>query len=296
MTNLYRKLNNLPRIESIQKRIPARFFDFRVVAQVELQYITIVLAKGPYQMKLTKSLLILITALTFCQSALATDEDKEPKVDWKSSIALGSTYKRSTVSKTSGTLNLKTSRYATKSDWISSLYGSYSETEGLQTDGQLRAKSDFRYKLLGENTFYCGLFSEVYQNSVKNIDLRLRLGPSLGYYFIYRDALKFDASAGSTITYEKADGETKSFGSVRLAGSYDHKLTETTTCYLSAEYNMSLDDSADNDGSLITGIKTKITKKISFNVELRDQYENISGSDPMRNDITITTGISCNFG
>ncbi|MBN2704039.1 MAG: DUF481 domain-containing protein [Pontiellaceae bacterium] len=248
-------------------------------------------------MILKKLLPILIATLTFSNYAFAADDDNEPKVDWKSSIALGSTYKRSTVSKMNGTLNLKTARYAKKSDWISSLYGSYGETEGLQTDGQLRAKSDFRYKLLGKNTFYGGLYTETYHNSVKDVSLRLRASPSLGYYFIYRDALKLDASAGSTFTYERPSGETKNFGSIRIAGSYDHKITDTTTYYLSAEYNMSMEDSADNDGSLVTGIKAKITKNLSLNLEFRDQYENISGrSNTRRNDITVTTGISYDFG
>lgn len=240
--------------------------------------------------------LILATTLALSNPIFA-EADKDPKVDWKSSIALGSTYRRSTVSKMNGTLNLKTSRYAKKSDWISSLYGLYGKTEGIQTDGELRGKSDFRYKLLGNNTFYGGLYSEAYHNSVKDVSLRLRLNPSVGYYFIYRDALKLDASAGTTLTYERPGGQTERFGSIRLAGSYDRKITDTTTYYLSAEYNMSLEDSADSDGSLITGIKAKITENLSLNLEFRDQYENISSrSNTRRNDITVTTGISYDFG
>ena len=237
----------------------------------------------------------LILSIIALGAVAANAEDSKGK--WKGSLALGSSYQRSTVSKSGYTSNLKGSYYADKVNWTGSIYGSYAETEGFQSDGQVRAKSDYRYKFLGDNKTYIGLYNEIYHNSIKNIEYRLRLGPSLGYYFIFKEALKLDASAGTTITYEKADGETKSFGSLRLAGTYDHKISDTTSCYVSVEYNMSFDDSSEDDGSLVTGIKTRITDSISLNLEFRDQYENISsGRDARKNDITITTGLSCNFG
>ena len=246
-------------------------------------------------MKLINWLFILffIVGLNFARG----EEEKKSSGRWNNSISLGSTYKTGPVDKSLYTTNLKGNYYSDKIDWISSLYGTYGETDGTQTDGQLRVKSDYRYKLTGDNTFYGGLYTELYHNTISDLDLRVRMGPSLGYYFIYRDSLKFDTSAGTTITYEKAGQETKSYGSLRIAGSYDHKISDTTTYYLSAEFNISFEDSADNDGSLSTGLKTRITDKISLHIELRDQYENLRGASAAdRNETTVTTGLSCNFG
>lgn len=218
-------------------------------------------------------------------------------VTWKSSLSLGASYRSGNVEKSVYTVNLKGSRYGPKVDWLGSMYGTYGKTEGFQTEGQFLGKSDYRYKILGHNKFYGGLYAEIFQDAIKDIQLRVKVGPNIGYYFVYRDAFKFDASAGTTFTYEKASKTTKTFGALRLTGSYDRKITDAASCYFNVEYSVSFEDSNDNDGSLVTGVKNKVNKNLSLNVEVRDQYDNVSGqSNVNRNDVIVTTGLVCDFG
>ena len=247
-------------------------------------------------MKHKKITIFAVLLLAACSSVFAEEEKVKSDVKWKNNLSLGSTYKSGNTEKQSYTMSINSTMNSKRHDWIGSFYGSYGETWDQQTDGQIKAKSDYRYKLIGNNAFYGGLYSEAYHNAIKDLKLRIKVGPNIGYYFIYRDSLKFDASAGTTITYERSEEETKSFGSLRLSSTYDHKISETTTYYLSAEYSISFEDSADNDGSFITGIKTRITDNLSLKAEFRDQYDNLpASSEARRNDITFTTALAYNF-
>ena len=57
-------------------------------------------------------------------------EDAVTNITWKSSLALGATYKDGNTEKSLFTMNLKGDRFAPKNDWINSLYGEYGKTEG----------------------------------------------------------------------------------------------------------------------------------------------------------------------
>ncbi|MEE9368589.1 MAG: DUF481 domain-containing protein, partial [Pontiella sp.] len=116
-------------------------------------------------------------------------------VTYKSSIALGATYKSGNSDKTLFTMDLKGDRYSPKNDWLNSLYAEYgktgtSTTPKTQTEGKARGQSDWKHKFGGKN-FYGGMFGEVLTDAIKQIRFRGKLGPNLGYYWINKDTHKF---------------------------------------------------------------------------------------------------------
>lgn len=212
-------------------------------------------------------------------------------VTWKSSVALGATYKSGNTDKTLYTLDFKANRYAPKSDWINNLHGEYGTTEGEQTEGQLREQSDYRYKFGGKN-WYGGVFSEAYHDALKDINYRIKIGPNVGYYFINKEAVKLDGSFGINYVHEtNADGS-DDHAEWRIAGNYLQVLSKTASLYANAEYSCSFDDSKDGTGLLVVGAKSKVNERLSMFIEAREEYDNLPVDDLERTDTTIIAGLS----
>ena len=214
---------------------------------------------------------------------------------WKSSLALGATYKEGNTDKSLFTGTLKGDRFAPKSDWINSLYSEYGKTEGDQTEGQVRGQSDYRYKFGGRD-FFAGAFAEAYHDTIKQIRVRVKGGPDLGYYFINKETMKLDATIGVNAVYERTSAGEETFGEVRAAANYLWNITEKSSYYFNMEYNANIEDTDDGNGLLVTGLKSAIKESLSLFIELRDDYDNRPDAvDIEHNDITIIAGLAYDF-
>lgn len=222
-------------------------------------------------------------------------EDVVTNVTWKSSLALGATYKAGNTDKTLFTMNLKGDRRAPEYDWINSLYGEYGKTEGAQTEGQLRGQSDYRYKFGGSKDWFGGVFGEAYTDAVKQIRTRLKMGPNIGYYFIDRETMKLDASFGINYVYERTATTERDFAEYRAAANYLWDFTETASYYFNIEYNANVEDVDDGNGLLVTGLKTKVSAQLAMFIELRNEYDNLPDAGIDHNDSTFIAGLTYDF-
>ncbi len=236
-------------------------------------------------------LLIALVALPVAGFA----EDAVTNTTWKSSLALGATYKDGNTEKSLFTMTLKGNRYSPENDWLNNLYGEYGKTEGDQTEGQLRGQSDYRHKFGGGN-FFGGAFGEAYTDSIKQIRTRLKLGPDLGYYFINKETMEFDASAGVNWVYERTATSEDDFAEIRVAANYLWDFTKTASYYFNIEYSANVEDTDDGNGLLVTGLKSSIKDDLSLFIELRDDYDNRpAAADIEHNDVTIIAGLAYDF-
>lgn len=227
--------------------------------------------------------------------------EADTNVTYKSSVALGATYKDGNTEKSLFTMDLKGDRYSPKNDWINSLYGEYGKTEGSQTEGKLRGQSDLKHKFGGKN-LYGGAFGEALTDSIKQIRFRGKLGPNVGYYWINKENHKFDTSVGVNYVYERtADtvnggSNERDYGEWRVAANYLVDLSEAADFYLNVEYSANLENEQDGNGLLVTGVKSQLKDNLSMFIELRDEYDNIPDTPTTEyNDVTILAGLAYDF-
>ena len=212
-------------------------------------------------------------------------------VTWKSSIAMGATYKDGNTDKTLYTMDFKAARFSPENDWLSSVYGEYGKTDGDQTEGQFRAQSNYRHKF-GEGNFFGGVFAEGYHDAVKDIYARIKAGPNLGYYWINEEKRKLDTSVGINGVYERTADDEDNRAEWRVAANYLWQISETASYYFHVEYSADVEDSEDGSGLLYTGLKSQISGKLSMFAELRDEYDNKPAASTDNNDVTILAGLS----
>ena len=222
-------------------------------------------------------------------------EDAVTNTAWKSSLALGATYKDGNTEKSLFTMNLQGDRFSPENDWLNNLYSEYGKTDGDQTEGKLRGQSEYRHKFGGKN-FFGGVFSEAYHDTIKQIRVRVKVGPNLGYYFINEETMKLDATAGINYVYERTALAEGDHAEARLAGNYLWDFSEIGTYYLNVEYSANVEDTDDGNGLFITGVKSKVGDQLSIFIELRDEYDNLpDGADIDHNDVTIIAGLAYDF-
>lgn len=221
--------------------------------------------------------------------------EADTNVVWKSSLALGASYKAGNTDKTLYTMNLRGDRFAPGNDWINSLYGEYGKTEGEQSEGQLRGQSEYRLKLGDDSKWYAAAFGELYNDALKNIDYRVKLGPNLGYYFINDAKMKLDANFGINYVYRSVGGEETSFAEYRAAANYLWLISATASYYLNLEYSADVEDTDNGSGLLVTGLKSKVSTQLSVFVELRDEYDNMPAPGTAYNDTTVLAGLNYDF-
>jgi len=219
--------------------------------------------------------------------------DAVTNVTWKSSLSAGATFKNGNTDSELYTMNFKGDRYAPKSDWINSLYGEYGETESTQTEGQVRGQSDYRYKFGSEN-FFGGIFSEGYHDALKQVHYRVKMGPNIGYYFINKEDMKLDASIGINYVHQRTAEGIDNFAEYRGALNYLWEITETASYYMNIEYSANVEDTRDSNGLFVTGLKSKVSTKLSMFIEYRDDYDNLpaENSGVTHNDSTVLAGLT----
>ena len=226
---------------------------------------------------------------------LSFSDESVTNVVWKNSVKLGATYKSGNTDENLFTASLENDRYSPDNDVLNSLYSEYGETDGDRTEGQVRLQSNFRHKFTGDK-FYGGTFGEAYNDSIKQIRIRLKLGPNIGYYFINEEHVKFDSSIGINYAYERTAATEDDYGEYRLAAKYFWDFTETASVYCKVEYSARVDDLTEGNGLLVTGVKSKMSDNLSLFVEFRDEYDSSPDSGDIEyNDVTITAGLGYDF-
>jgi hypothetical protein len=220
---------------------------------------------------------------------------------WKSNLAMGATYRNGNTEKSLFTLNLRADRFGKHNDIINSLYAEYGRTgtpttPKEQTEGQVRGQSEYRHKL-ADSKFFFGAFGEARNDAIKDIKIRIKIGPVIGYYFIDRENMKLDATFGVNYVYERtgANGEDH-YGEYRAAANYIWNITDKSDYYFTIEYSADMEEVDErNSGLLVTGLRSRLYEDLSMFIELREEYDNKPSPGTEHNDETILAGLSYDF-
>ena len=250
-----------------------------------------------YLNKILLSVLISMPLIGLAEGEKAATTNKL----WKSNLALGATYKNGNSEKSLFTLNLRADRFGEHNDIINTLYAEYGQTgtptsPKEQSEGQVRGQSEYRHKL-GDSKFFVGAFGEARNDAIKQIRIRVKLGPAIGYYFIDKENMKLDATFGVNYVYERtaANGE-DDYGEYRAAANYIWNITDKSDFYFNVEYSADIEQvDVRNSGLLVTGVRSQVYEALSLFLELRDEYDNLPAPGTKCSNETIIAGLSYGF-
>ncbi|MEI6892057.1 MAG: DUF481 domain-containing protein [Pontiella sp.] len=230
----------------------------------------------------------------------AEDGESASGVTWEKNVSMGASFKEGNTEQSLYTLDLKVNRLSAEFDLLSSLYAEYGRTgtstsDKERTEGQVRGQSEYR-RTIKDSKFFAGVFGEIVNDSITKVWFRGKMGPNIGYYLMDTDNMKLDASFGINYVYERTATSEGDFGEYRAALNYLWDFTETASYYLNVEYSANVEKvNTDNNGFLVTGVRTKINETLSFFGELREEYDNLPDAGIKHTDLTVIAGLSYDF-
>jgi len=222
---------------------------------------------------------------------------EEPAPAWHGNLALGLTLTRGnskTVLVNGSALAEKLMKRDEFRFGADVTYGEQEIDDQTETTAQ-SARSFGDWKHLFTERFYGGLRGEVFHDEVADLDYRVVLGPSVGYYFIKTPTTRLNGDIGAAYVLEKKGGESEGYVTLRLAERGERNMNERWKIWEQAEVLPQVDDLNNFIVQAEVGTEVMLNNKLSLRVIFRDTYVNEPAEGRKANDMTLITAIAYKY-
>lgn len=230
----------------------------------------------------------ILVAATGVASVVAQDE-----VKWDKSASFGVTLTQGNSETMLAAANFQADRKGSENEVSLGATATYGSNDGNVNANYLRGFG--QYNRLYNDKLFGYLRVDAIHDDIADLNLRLSIGPGVGYYFIKSDVASLQVEAGASYTFEDQGGNSDSYASLRFAERYSRKITETTNFWQSAEFLPQIDDWENFLLLVEIGVESKITDNLSLRAVLQDNYDNQPAPGRKENDLRLITGISHTF-
>jgi putative salt-induced outer membrane protein YdiY len=238
-----------------------------------------------------------------------TPPPKPPK--WESTLTASLTLTRGNSATMLASLQAKTEKKWDSNELKFGANGSYGETTTRTGTAPTVRETTENVNSVDGYAQYNRLFTERLfglirvdgiHDEIAAINYRVIVSPGLGYYFIKKPATTLNGEIGPSYVWERLDGEGDSYGSLRLAEGFTHKLSDRANIWQKTEVLPSIADFSHVLVNSEIGISASITKdnKLKLTATLTHAYNSHPASDiakpaRMMNDFVLKTGITYAF-
>lgn len=233
-----------------------------------------------------------------CEKLLGTQTADPSK--WSKSLILGFNLTDGNSNTLLGNLRAAISRDYESNIWNFAASGRYGEQEPKNADENGRRetettaqdiKAEASYKRLFTDRIYAGTAVTYGYDKIADVDYRVILKPSLGYFIFRSDAFKLSAEAGPGYLFEEVGEVENNYFAPFVGERIEWTISETAKLFQTAEY---LYDSEDSDNYLVTaeaGVEAALNGWLSLVVAVTDVYDNVPAEGKERNDLAVSTGL-----
>ncbi len=216
-----------------------------------------------------------------------------PKPKWETSAGVGLTVTSGNSDTVLVTANGQALRKWDRGEFSAGVDGGYGKNDGKQNVGYVKGFSQYNY-LVGEKWYAFGR-AEGLHDSIADIVYRVPITVGVGYYFYKTDRTTLSAEAGPGYVFEKVDGDTRNYGTIRFGEKFTHKFSDRARIWQSFEYQPQVDDWGKYFFSAELGAGADITKQLELRVVLQDWYVSDPAPDRKGNDLKLIAGINYKF-
>ncbi|HEX3628702.1 MAG TPA: DUF481 domain-containing protein [Verrucomicrobiae bacterium] len=218
-----------------------------------------------------------------------------PPVIWSSTITMGLTVTAGNVDSVLATGKIMSERKSHHNDLILDADGGYGQVSGVQNVNSVHGSAQNNYTFI-DDTWYGYVREDALHDEMANVDYRITSSIGAGYYFIKNKTTTFSSEAGPSFQTEKLDGSIiHNYPSARLAESLDHKIDDHARIWENIEF---LPPLTFPDAFLINaevGVETPLTKQLSLQTYLQDNYANVPAPGFKPNDLKLVSGLVMKF-
>ncbi|MDB4459197.1 DUF481 domain-containing protein [bacterium] len=242
--------------------------------------------------------LVLFVALTSV-GALFAAEAENPKVEtvkpvkWEKSVAVGLTLTSGNSDTLLFTANALGVRKWNRNELNVGANISYGENNKVVNNESFGAFSQYD-RLFGEKN-YGYVRVEGLHDAIADVEMRLTIGPGVGYYFIKNEKQTLRGEAGPAFVYEQLGTGKENFATLRVGEKYTLNLGERARLWQTAEFLPEVSDFSNYLLNFEIGVEADLTKKMALRVVLQNRYDSEPTKGRESNDIKLVSGISYKF-
>jgi putative salt-induced outer membrane protein YdiY len=233
--------------------------------------------------------LLLIVHQTVLADDCPCSETKKKENEWNHSIALGFNHTSGNSDTTLLNLNLNADREKNNNIWQFEFAGAQGESENEKTQDSLDGTAAYKH-LISSRAFIGSGLTGLY-DQIADIDYRIFIHLSPGYFILKDDIFKFSVEAGPAYIFEETGDQEDNFWAVRTADRFEWKLSESAKLFQTLEYIAAVEDLEDYIINGEVGVEAALTTQLSLVASVKDSYNNIPADDKEQNDVAIITSL-----
>lgn len=236
------------------------------------------------------------TALAECNPV---DDPCAPKKDpaaWDKSLSLGFNLTQGNSDTTLFNLGGKAARDYQNDIWDFGFAYSYGEDDAREEAGEDKTnKNDFRgnasYSYLLTDRLFLGFGTKYLYDEIADIDYRVNLEPTVGYYFLKDNSFKFRIEGGPGYIFEKAGGVDDDYFAPRIADRFEWAITCTSKMFQAAEVIFDISDSDNYIVNAEAGVEAALTTALALVFSVRETYDNQPAAGREKDDLAVITAL-----
>ncbi len=237
-----------------------------------------------------------------CVPGAANDACAPAKVvgAWEKSVSGGLNVNSGNTDTT--LLNLGASAHQEKDADIYDLRAAYSfgqDKKVVNTKGDHTTRNDLRAgarfdHLLNDRAFV-GFGANYMNDEIADIDYRVSLDPSIGYYFLKDNSFKLRGEAGPSYVFERQGNKSDDYLAPRIGERFDWAITCTSKLFQTAEI---LFDASESDNYLVNaeiGTEAALATNLALVLTLRETYDNLPAAGRDKGDFAMISSLKVSF-
>ena len=212
---------------------------------------------------------------------------------WLSSITLGFTMTSGNSDTLLASGKFRTERKSLLNEWLLGADGAYGEAASVANNETLHGFAQFNHFF--SLRFYAFGRVDALHDGIKDIKYRVTVSPGLGCYLLKATNQTFAVETGPSFVTEKQGNQVENYAAWRIAERYEYKLSPRARFWHSAELIPELDKTDNFIVNADLGIESALSKTLSLQVYVQDNYVNLPAPTYRHNDVRIVSGISYKF-
>lgn len=219
---------------------------------------------------------------------------KPAPVKWTGTGSLGLTATSGNVNSVLGTANLTAERKGKLNDLSLESDGSYGTVGSTKSAETLHGSAQDNYSVIDDTWYAYGRF-EALHDAIADLRYRVTTSGGAGYYFIKDKVTTLSAEAGPALQVEQLDDEYHNYPSARVAETFQRKIDDKAKLWENVEVLPPLTDPGAVVINAEIGVQTPLTKTLSFQTYLDDNFNNAPAAGYKDNDLKLVSGIVIKF-
>ena len=210
---------------------------------------------------------------------------------WESSVSLGLTATAGNVNSALATGNFQTHKKTPLDEWNLGVDAAYGEVSSVKNNETLHGFGQYNH--LFSERWYGYVRGDALHDGIADVAYRFTFSPGAGYYFIKDKETSLAGEVGPAILYEKLDDEYHTYPTLRLAERFEHKFDGHARLWQNVEFLPPFTDPRDFLVNAEVGVDTPLTKYLSLQTYVQDNYANRPAPGSEDNDVKLVSAWRC---